>query len=97
MNDPRLSELLTLAQQIWADRPPMDLPHVAVAACTVTGDIARISRDEIEGHGDRAALSRELGNLILSDVRWASDLGLEPGECVRQAEAAQRRYLESRL
>jgi hypothetical protein len=43
----------------------MDLPHVAVAACTVTGDIARISRNEIEGTGDRAGLSRELGNLIL--------------------------------
>lgn len=71
----------------------MDLPHVAVAACTVTGDIARISRDEIEGATDRSALARELGNLILSSVRWASDLGLDPAECVMEAQAAQRRYV----
>jgi hypothetical protein len=87
---------MAVGREIWAGQPPMELPHVAVAACTVTGDIARISRDEIEGGGDRAALSRELGNLILSGVRWASDLGLDPAECVRQAEAAQRRYVQSR-
>lgn len=99
MNDPRLSDLLTLGQQIWADQPPMDLPHIAVAACTVTGDIARISRDHIEnseGRDAQAELSRELGNLILSSIRWAANLGLDPAECVSQAEDAQRRYVESR-
>jgi hypothetical protein len=29
-------------------------------------------------------------------VRWASDLGLDPSECVKQAEAAQHRYVRSR-
>ncbi|WP_131741246.1 hypothetical protein [Actinomadura roseirufa] len=96
MDDPRVSELLTLGRRIWADQPSMELPHVAVAACTVTGDIARISRDELEGDGDRAALGRELGNLILSGVRWASDLGFDPAECVAAAAEAQRRYVESR-
>ncbi|MCP2342950.1 hypothetical protein FHU30_008342 [Actinomadura rupiterrae] len=95
-NDPRLSELLALARDIWRDQPPMDLPHVAVAACTVTGDIARISRDELEGAADRTTLERELGNLILSGTRWAADLGLDPEKCVQAAAQAQRRYIASR-
>lgn len=97
MNDPRLSELLARARQIWDQQPAMSLEHVAVAACTVTGDIARISRAQLEGGGvDEDDLKRELGNLVVSGLRWASDLGLDVGECVAAAETAQRRYVESR-
>jgi len=35
-----------------------------------------------------ATLKREIGNMILSSVRWASDLGLDPNSCI---DAALRR------
>jgi hypothetical protein len=74
----------------------MSIEHVAVAAATVVGDIARLARDQREGQElDRTALAKELGNLMLSAPRWADDLGLDLQECLQAADDAQRRYTRS--
>lgn len=84
-HDLRLSEALARSRSIWAGKPAMRLDHVATAACTVTGDIAR---DHHEGAPvNDAGLRKELGNLILSATRWAADLGHDPAQCVAEAAA----------
>lgn len=96
MHDPRQSDLLAVGREIWQGTPPMSLEHVAVAAATVVGDIARLARGQWEGEElDRLALAKELGNLMLSAPRWADDLGLDTQECLDAADDAQRRYTDT--
>lgn len=47
---------------------------------------------ECRGTGMKPDLSLIMGNLLFSTIRWCDDLGLDPAECVRRAEEAQRRF-----
>ena len=96
VTDPTLTELLREARTIWGQQR-MALPEVAIAAGVVCGDLCRCARDHQEGrHVSADDLMRELGNLILSAVRWSDDLGLIPADCVTSAISAQRAYVGSR-
>ena len=91
-----LDDLLAEGRAIWGSAP-MGLPHIAVAAAVVTGDLARAARDLHEGlHPDMGEVAKELGNLVCSAVRWADDLGLEVETCVAVALDAQRAYVARR-
>jgi len=84
------------------------LPGVVVRMMVTVGDLARIARTygsvhwkpiqgELEKRSDaRNEIKKELGNLILSAVRWADDLGLSVNECVARAVVAQYAFAESR-
>lgn len=88
-----IEEILSQARQTWGTKP-MALPHIALAAEVVAGDIARQARDQLEGHTpDKAALQKELGNLITSAIRWCDDLGFDVTECIRQSQTAQTTYV----
>jgi hypothetical protein len=91
-----LKALLADARGIWGDRR-MSLPEIAVALGVVHGDICRLARDDQEGlPATRLDLERELGNLILSAIRWADDQHLGLSDCLHRAELAQRAYVEKR-
>lgn len=93
---PDPAELLAHARTIWGDHHD-DLPTIAVALTVVTGDIARGARAAQEGRPDAIGhVGKELGNLILSAVRWCDDLGLDPAECVARGAEAQRAYVARR-
>ena len=91
-----VDELLKFSREIWGANFHQELPDIVVRLMVGVGDIARIARDT--GGTDEyrhAELKKELGNLILSSIRWASDLGFEPGECVRLAAIAQEKFAKS--
>jgi hypothetical protein len=88
-----LRPLLDEARKIWKDYLPMSVSEISVALTVVTGDIARIARqlNDLGTYGDASqrALKKELGNLILSSVRWMDDLGFDSRECLTLARDAQ--------
>lgn len=83
------------------------LPAVLSRLQVGIGDIARIAREYgschwqwVHGERDiraeaRQELSKEMGNIILSTIRWCDDLGLNVLECVQLAEESQRAYASS--
>lgn len=83
--------LIAHGQSIWGQRASTPT-EVAVLAGVVVGDLARAARDE-----DPDGLRRELGNMMLSAGRWASELGLDPAECLAVADEAQRAYVEREM
>lgn len=93
-----VEQLLKLAESIWGHRTwRMDLAQVTIALGVVAGDINRAARDSQEGRAvNGAEVRKELGNLILSAVRWCAELGYSPAEAVEAAAEAQRRYVQGR-
>lgn len=86
-------ELLDWARRIWNGTPTMTLQTIVAAHGKVHGDICEVARTMDESALlDEAALAKELGNLILSAIRWADDLGLDIDECIQLAKDAQYRY-----
>lgn len=87
-----IDELLKDARNIWGDNR-MQLPHVAIAAEVIAGDLCRQARSHIENnHASEAEVKKELGNLIFSAIRWCDDLGYDPNECITLAKQAQTDY-----
>jgi hypothetical protein len=81
---------------IWGDRTTTPAAAHTVLS-VVVGDIGRVVRTAEEtGITDLETLIRELGNLALSSMRLAVELGLDPAECVAAASEAQRAYVERR-
>lgn len=86
-----IDRLLAQVRAIWPE--VMIEQEIAVAMGVVYGDICRWVRDHSEGKPVYADdLERELGNLILSTIRWCDDLGFSPQGCIQSAMAAQERY-----
>lgn len=97
MSSPTIEELRGTARAIWGDDHPMSIPEIAVAASVITGDLCRLARAINEGGSiDSRDIIRELGNLILSAVRWADDANLDPEVCIASAIVAQRAYVKPR-
>jgi hypothetical protein len=91
-----LAAILDQARAIWGPTPT-PLPHMAVVLAVVCGDIARAARDHTEGrHLDDTELAKELGNLVLTAVRFMDDLGYRPGHCIGLAADAQATYARER-
>lgn len=86
--------LLETGRDIWGDSETRceDLP---IRLAVMVGDIARVVRDADEARApvDQDEIAKELGNFVLSAIRWADDLGLDPVECIELAAEAQRRYV----
>jgi len=97
--DYSINELLDQGRRIWGWRR-MRLDEIVPAMGVVFGDICRVERDRHE-HWETtplevATLKREIGNMILSSVRWASDLGLDPNSCIDAALEAQKEFVRKR-
>lgn len=89
-----IDDIKTFGRSNWGDTP-MSLAHIALAAETICGDIARQARNNIEGQAiDTPKLKKELGNLISSTIRWCDDLGFDPKECIELSHEAQKRYIK---
>ena len=89
-------EILATARDIWGPGKNT-LEEIAIALQVVCGDISRQARDHQErGTFSVVEIQKELGNLLLSTVRWIDDTGLNPSGCILHASSAQRIYRENR-
>lgn len=87
-----ISAPLARSRQAFPDPTGPDAYPTLLAV--VTGDIARITRDA-EGNYDQldiVEIGVELGNLVLSSLRWLEDLGLDPAEVLAAAAERQVAY-----
>lgn len=87
-----IKDLLSRARGIWAER--MGLGQILVRLGVIYGDLCRWERGaskDTATHTDEE-LKKEMGNLIFSAIRWCDDLGYDPEECVRLAEAGQAKF-----
>ncbi|MFG1857549.1 hypothetical protein ACGFJT_37340 [Actinomadura geliboluensis] len=84
--DPRLSELTDRAAAIKLPTTPDEIDAA----------LGRIRRDIRAGAAADSTedMHRELGNLMVSALRWMRVYGLEPRHCIAAAVEAQRAYTE---
>jgi len=85
-----LHTLLAVSRDIWRGWRVMTHDEVIVAMGVVYGDICRAKRDRL----GREELQKELGNMILSTIRWADDLGFSLDDCISSAIHAQRDFAD---
>lgn len=89
-----IEQILKQARTTWGDTP-MTLDHITAALGVIYGDLCRQTRATHEGEQiDSNELQKELGNIIVSTVRWCDDLGLDPTTCIQLSQKAQTRYVE---
>lgn len=88
-----VEELLEEAKAIW-DGKQQELNQITVLMGVIYGDVCRQARNSQEGKlVNEPELKKELGNMIFSTIRWCSELGFDPQECVEMAKAAQKQYV----
>lgn len=90
-----IADVLAVGRRVWGHRATTT-PDAAIILTVVAGDLARAVRDGHDGHAQVAGwddIQREIGNLVLSAVRLADDLGLDPAAYLSAAVAAQRAYV----
>lgn len=83
---PTLDDLVRRAAGVALPSEPAD---ILAALLRIGGDLARACEP-----GRRADMERELGNLVVSALRWMRACGLDPLTCIETAERAQRAYAE---
>lgn len=81
---PTLDDLVRRAAGVALPSEPAD---ILAALLRIGGDLARACEP-----GRRADMERELGNLVVSSLRWMVRYGLDPLTCITAAERAQRAY-----
>src|SRR5690606_14656714 len=81
---PTLDDLARRAASIALPSEPADF---LAALLRIGGDLARAYES-----GQRADMERELGNLVVSSLRWMVRYGLDPLACIETAERVQRAY-----
>lgn len=81
---PTLDDLARRAASIALPSEPAD---ILAALLRIGGDLARACEP-----ARRADMERELGNLVVSSLRWMRAYGLDPLTCITAAERAQRAY-----
>ena len=81
---PTLDDLARRAASIALPSEPAD---ILAALLRIGGDLARACEP-----ARRADMERELGNLVVSSLRWMRAYGLDPLTCIAAAERAQRAY-----
>lgn len=88
-----VDEILKAGHAIWGnDKQP--LAGIIVRMGKVFGDICRWERNapkDAHLHTDEE-LKKELGNIIVSTIRWCNDLGYDPNECIDIAIKAQVQF-----
>lgn len=88
--DMTLSALLAEGRRIWGS-PKLAPTHIVTCMGVVFGDIARCVRDLPHDNDWKENLKKEMGNMILSTIRWADDLGLDLSEIIKVALEAQEK------
>lgn len=89
----RVEEILREGRAIWGDQK-LKLAEVVVRLGVTFGDLCRCARGADKDPGGREELEKEIGNIIVSCVRWADDLGLDVQGCIDRALVAQRLFAE---
>lgn len=98
-----LSALRVQGRQIWGPYA-LQLDEIVIRMMVGVGDLARAVRGgglparmdgSAQAERELKEIQKELGNLILSTVRWIDDLGLDPMECLDLAIDAQERFAQS--
>ncbi len=86
-------QILSESRKIWGDKKCV-LSQIIVRMGKVFGDICRYERNErpTDRAGGEAELKKELGNMIVSNIRWCDDLGFDPEECINIALEAQKEF-----
>ena len=85
-------EILQRAREIWGEER-CDLNKIITLLGVVYGDLCRQNRLVLKGREiDAESLKKEIGNIIVSMIRWCDDLGLNLDECIERALAAQDNY-----
>lgn len=87
-----ITDLLLSSCQTWGGKK-LVLDQIIVRMGKIFGDICRYARnekpDDAPGEDD---LKKELGNMIVSTIRWCDDLGYDPDECIKIALKAQEEF-----
>jgi hypothetical protein len=86
--DMTVSEMLAEGRKIWGS-PKLGPTHIVTYMGVVFGDIARCVRDLPHDNDWKENLKKEMGNMILSTIRWADDLGIDLSEAIAFALEAQ--------
>jgi hypothetical protein len=85
--------LYQLGRSIWRGHGGNTLPYITTCLCVTVGDLQRETRKLYESkRPNMPVVGTELGNLVLSSIRWLDDLDLDPVHCIRVAAGTQRRY-----
>ncbi len=88
-----VQDILQKSRVVWGS-PKLTLSQIIVRMGKVFGDICRWERNapkDTPTHTDKE-LKKELGNIIVSTVRWCEDLGYDPEECIERALKAQQEF-----
>lgn len=88
-----VKHLLKKTKEIFEDK--MTLSEIIPAMGKIFGDICRWQRNAFKDrktHTD-AELKKEMGNMILSSIRWCDSLGYDPQECINLALKCQKDFV----
>ena len=87
-----IKQLLIESRDIWGDKK-CTLAQIIVRMGKVFGDICRWERNEKPSdRQNQDELKKEMGNMIVSSIRWCDDLGYDPEDCIKIALEAQKKY-----
>lgn len=88
-----ISNLLEQSKQIWG-KQKLNLSQIIVRMGKVFGDICRWERNAPKDKNihTKKELQKEMGNMILSSIRWCDDLGFDPEDCIKEAVKAQKKF-----
>ncbi len=93
----QINDILTESRNIWGSRK-CDLPQIVIRMGKVFGDICRYARNARPSDApDENELKKELGNMIVSTVRWCDDLGYKPQDCINIALKAQKEFPKNKI
>jgi len=86
-------DLLQQSRQIWGKKK-LNLSQIIVRMGKVFGDICRWERNAVKDKKahTKKELQKEMGNMILSSIRWCDDLGFNPDDCIKEALNAQKKF-----
>lgn len=86
-------ELLKQSRKIWG-KQKLTLSQIIVRMGKIFGDICRWERNAPKDKKihTKNELKKEMGNMILSAIRWCDDLGFDPEECIEEALKAQKKF-----
>lgn len=88
-----IKSLLQQGRAIWGEQK-LSLSEIIVRMGKVFGDICRWERNAPKDkhlHTDEE-LKKELGNTIVSTIRFCDDLGYDPEECITLALDCQKKF-----
>jgi hypothetical protein len=88
-----IQELLKQSRKIWG-KQKLSLAQIIVRMGKVFGDLCRWERNASKDKKTRTKkeLQKEMGNMILSSIRWCDDLGFDPEDCIEEALKAQQKF-----